>query len=152
MPRPCGRTIETGDGTDDALVVDGAGDILYRQGIPGQPGTFLPPVIINPGDPSRDIAWLPSTAVGPVLASVDAHDDAVSLYAYRDGGFVRLNGSLATGGVPAQIIAADLLGDGFTDLVVRNAGDGTLSVYFGTTVNSIGPIDPLSGPPSFLHP
>ena len=29
-----------GDGTDDVLVVDGAGDILYRQGIPGQPGTL----------------------------------------------------------------------------------------------------------------
>ena len=40
-----------GDGTDDVLVVDGAGDILYRQGIPGQPGSFLPPVIVNPGYP-----------------------------------------------------------------------------------------------------
>ncbi len=37
-----------GDGTDDVLVVDGAGDILYRQGIPGQPGTFEPPVTVNP--------------------------------------------------------------------------------------------------------
>ncbi len=142
----------SGDGTDDALVVDGAGDILDRRGNSRQPGTFLPPVIINPGDPSRDIAWLPSTVVGPVLASVDAHDNTVSLYAYRNGGFVRLNGSLATGGVPEQIIAADLTGDGFTDLVVRNAGDGTLSVYFGTAFGSIGPIDPVSGPPSFLTP
>ena len=38
-----------GDGTDDVLVVDGAGEILYRQGIPGQPGTFEPPVTVNPG-------------------------------------------------------------------------------------------------------
>ena len=38
-----------GDGTDDVLVVDGAGNILYRQGIPGQPGTFEPPVTVNPG-------------------------------------------------------------------------------------------------------
>ena len=48
-----------GDGTDDVLVVDGAGNILYRQGIPGQPGTFEPPVTVNPEYPSRDIAWLP---------------------------------------------------------------------------------------------
>ena len=50
-----------GDGTDDVLVVDGAGNILYRQGIPGQPGTFEPPVTVNPGTPSRDIAWVPDT-------------------------------------------------------------------------------------------
>ena len=35
-------------------------------------------------------------------------------------------GSLATGQLPAQIIAADLDGTGWDDLVVRNAGDGTL--------------------------
>ena len=43
------------------------------------------------------------------LAGVDAHDNAVSLYAYRDGRFVRLSGSLATGRLPARIIAADAL-------------------------------------------
>ena len=71
---------------------------------------------------------MPDTLDGPLLASVDAQDDAVSLYAYRDGAFV-LVGSLATGQLPAQIIAADLTGDGWDDLVVRNAGDGTLSVF-----------------------
>ena len=150
-----------GDGTDDVLVVDGAGDILYRQGIPGQPGTFEPPVTVNPPLPdgsnpytSRDIAWLPNTDQGPVLASVDAKDNAISFYAYRDGGFVRLSGSLTTGQLPAQIIAADLSGDGLTDLVVRNAGDGTLSVYFGgQRVKSkiVGLISSLD-PPTFLPP
>ena len=70
-----------------------------------------------------------------MLASVDAQDNAISFYAYRDGGFVRV-GSLTTGQLPAQIIAADLNGDGLDDLVVRNAGDGTLSVFFGTTLPS----------------
>ena len=125
-----------GDGTDDVLVVDGHGNILYRQGIPGQPGSFEPPVTINPNNPSRDIAWLPDTDMGPVLASVDAQDDAISFYAYRDGGFVRLEGSLITGELPAQIVAAELSGDGLTDLVVRNAGDGTLSVYLGSRFDS----------------
>jgi hypothetical protein len=118
-----------GDGTDDVLVVDGSGNDLYRQGVPGQPGSFLPPVAVNAGFPSRDIAWVPSTMDGPLLASVDAHDDAISLYSWRNGGFVRI-GSLATGQLPAQVIAADLNGNGLDDLVVRNAGDGTLTVYF----------------------
>ena len=72
----------TGDGTDDVLVVDGAGDILYRQGIPGQPGSFLPPVTVNPESPlARHRLGAQHRCQGPVLASVDAQDDAISLYA-----------------------------------------------------------------------
>jgi hypothetical protein len=143
-----------GDGTDDVFVVDGTGNILYRRGMPGQPGSFEPPVTINPGAPSRDIAWLPSTDHGPVLASVDAKDDALSFYGWRDGAFVRL-GSLATGRLPAQVVAADLNGDGRTDLIVRNARDGTLSVVFGTGFDRskfIGPLNPQFLVPSFLPP
>ena len=136
-----------GDGTDDVLVVDGAGNILYRQGIPGQPGTFEPPVTINPGFPSRDIA-LVTTRGGPVLASVDARDDAVSLYTWRDGRW--WIGSLTTGHLPAQIIGADLNGNGWDDLVVRNAGDGTLSVFFAKTFT--GPINPQADFQTFLPP
>jgi hypothetical protein len=135
-----------GDGTDDVLVVDGHGNILYRQGIPGQPGSFELPVTVNPDVPSRDIAWVPNTDQGPLLASVDAHGNAVSLYAYRDGGFVRV-GSLATGRLPAQIIAAHLNNTGWDDLVVRNAGDGTLSVFFNA-----GPPGPGTGTTPFLPP
>jgi hypothetical protein len=143
-----------GDGTDDVLVFDGHGNILYRQGVPGQPGSFEPPVTVNPGNPSRDIAWVPDTSQGPMLASVDAHDDAISFYAYRNGGLVQI-GSLATGKLPAQIIAADLNGDGLTDLVVRNAGDGTLLVFYATPFDRskyIGPLNPQLIPPSFLPP
>jgi FG-GAP-like repeat len=144
----------TGNGTADVLVVDGSGNIVYRQAIPGQPGSFLPPVTIDRGNPSRDIAWLPKSDQGPVLASVDAHDDAISFYAYRDGHFVRLDGSFATGQLPAQIIAAQLSGDGLTDLVVRNAGDGSVSVYYATTLSNIGFIGPVSSfmAPNFLSP
>jgi hypothetical protein len=126
-----------GDGTDDVLVIDPRGAILLRQGRPQQPGSFDPPVTINPVDPqsgaveypSRDLAWVPHSAQGPLLASVDATDDAVSLFAWREGHFSRI-GALATGLLPAQVVSADLDTDGANDLVVRNAGDGTLSLFF----------------------
>jgi hypothetical protein len=143
-----------GDGIDDVLVVDGHGTILFRQGIPGQPGTFAPPVTVNPTNPSRDIAWMPKTDQGPVLASIDAHDEAISFYAYRNGQFVRLIGSLPTGRLPAEIIAAQLVGDGLDDLVIRNAADGSLSVYRASYTPAspfVGPVGTLD-PPSFLSP
>ena len=95
------------------------------------------------------IGWVPNTLDGPLLASVDAEDDAVSLYPYRDGAFVRI-GRLMPGDLPAQIIAAELNGDGIDDLVVRNAGDGTLSVFFPRTFT--GPIGSQSDLEAFLPP
>jgi hypothetical protein len=116
-----------GDGTADVSVVDAAGDILFRGGRPGEPGNFAPPVTVNPGDPSRDIAFV-TTQYGPTIASVDADDNAISFFVLRSTGFVMV-GKLATGSEPAQILSADLDGNGITDLIVRNAGDGTISVF-----------------------
>ena len=118
-----------GDGTLDVSVVDAAGNILFRAGRPGEPGNFAPPVTVNPGDPSRDIAFV-TTKFGPTIVSVDADDNAVSFFVERSTGFV-LVGKLATGFEPAQILSADLDGNGVTDLIVRNAGAGTISVYAG---------------------
>ena len=75
-----------GDGVPDVTIVDGAGDILFREGVPGEPGSFDPPITINAGSPSRDIAAV-ATSQGTLLASVDATDNAVSLFAYHNGQF-----------------------------------------------------------------
>ena len=93
---------------------------------PASPAPSSRPSRSIPAIPSRDIAWVPNTDQGPVLASVDADDNAISLYAWRERRLRPARGSLTTGQLPAQIIAADLNGTGMTDLVVRNAGDGTL--------------------------
>ena len=119
----------TGDGVMDTAVVDADGNIDVRLGEMGAPGSFLPPITINTGRPARDIAFVPISNQGPILAAVDATDNMVSLYAYANHAF-GLFGTLATGSLPAQIIAADLDGVGRDDLVVRNAGDGTLSVFY----------------------
>ena len=124
---------DPGDGTDDVFIVNQDGNILWRKGNPAALGSFSPPITINPGFPSRAIAFIPSPR-GDLLASVDLQDNAVSLYAYTRGQFVRV-GSLATGAFPTQIVAGDLTGDGNTDLVVLDAGDGAAAVYLG---NGIG--------------
>jgi hypothetical protein len=128
-----------GDGTDDVLVIDAAGNILYRQGVPQQPGTFAPPVPFDFGAPVQDMAWVPDTAIGPLLATIVAGENAIILYSFRQGSFIEV-GSLAVGEHPAQIIAADLSDDGWDDLVVRDAVSGNISVYF-----NLGD-DPQSGP------
>jgi hypothetical protein len=137
----------TGDGVSDAFVINGAGAILWRRGRPQAPGTFDPPITINPGHPARDIVAV-DTNLGPVLAGVDATDNAISLYAWRGGAFDVI-GSLPTGSFPAHIVAANLSGGGASDLVVRNASDGTLSVYLNTD-NQSGPFTTL--PPPFAPP
>ncbi len=119
----------SGNGAPDVSVVDSAGDILYRAAIRGEPGVYEPAVTVNPGDPSRNIAFV-NTQYGPTLASVNADDNAISFFVLRSTGFA-LVGKLATDFQPAQILAADLDGSGVTDLVVRNAGAGTISVYMG---------------------
>ena len=120
---------DPGDGTEDVFTVNQGGDILWRKGDSQAPGSFSAPVTINPGDPSRAIAFVP-TQSNDLLASVDLQDNAVSLYAYNGGQFVRVD-SLATGALPTQIVAGDLTGNGNTDLVVLDARDGAAAVYLG---------------------
>ena len=57
-------------------------------------------------------------------------ETALTLYTFGDGSFLRI-GTLPTGPLPAQVVAADLTGNGIEDLIVRNAGDGTASIYLG---------------------
>jgi hypothetical protein len=54
---------------------------------------------------------------------VNQGTDSISLYRDQDGQFARV-ATLATGHLPAQVVAGDLSGDGWDDLVVRNAGEG----------------------------
>jgi hypothetical protein len=94
-----------GAGVADAFVNDAAGDILWRQGT-AQAGVFNPPVVINPGDPSRDVVAV-DTAGGLVLASLAAHDDAVSFYGWRADRFVRRSWpptSTATAGTTSSCV------------------------------------------------
>jgi hypothetical protein len=139
-----------GDGTADVTLLDAAGRLLWRRGRPDIPGTYDPPVVLNPGTPARDFIVV-ATDRGPRIAAVDARGNAVSLYARRPrapfvgplasgfdpatyvpprGGFVR-EATLPAGAAPARIIAGDLDGDGRADLAVLNATDGSVSLLRG---------------------
>ncbi len=119
-----------GDGIPDVTIVDAAGDILFRQGRADRSGSFNPPIIVNPGAESRAIASV-LTSQGVLLASVDAANNPggpgpgkISLFAYRDGQFTLVGSPPPTGPWPAQLVSADLNGDGWDDLIVRNSVPG----------------------------
>jgi hypothetical protein len=118
-----------GDGVPDVVVTSATGNILFRHGRADQRGTFDPPVLVNPGEPARDAVLVP-TDQGTLIAAVSSNRDAVLLYGLKDGSFSLL-ATLATGSLPAQIAAANLDGDGHTDLAVRNAGSQTVTLYDG---------------------
>ena len=119
----------SGDGVDDVLSTDSSGDILYRQGRASAPGSFDPAVVVNPGNPSSGIALVPMKSAS-LIASIDKTQNAVSLYRFQSGQFI-LAGSLPTDDYPVQVVAGDLDGNGMSDIVVRNLGGGTATIYYG---------------------
>jgi hypothetical protein len=123
--------VDLGTGVTDLLSVDASGNILWRRGQRDAPGTFNPPLTINPGAPSRGIALVSDQrSKGRWIVSIDLLSDTLSVYSFQGGRFQR-TGSLPTGKLPVQVLSADINGDGISDLVVPNAGDGTCSVYYG---------------------
>ena len=141
-----------GDGTPDLAVVDSRGEVLLRSGRANQKGAFDPPVVVNPGFPSRDIGVV-DTGHGILLASVDALDNAVSLFLLDHNGPHRV-GVIPTGPLPAQLVVGDLDGGGKADdLVVRYAMGDTLSVYNdvnGPATFTARPVGPYLPVPTFL--
>ena len=101
----------SGDGLLDVAIVDGAGDIFFRQGLPERAGQlraaghrqFRPPVARHRRGRHQTKArsW-------PASMRMTTPSRFIRL---RNGSF-RLFGSLATGIEPAQIVSADLMADG----------------------------------------
>jgi hypothetical protein len=118
-----------GDGATDSVIIDRAGNILFRAGRPTEPGSFDAPIVVNPGFHARDVALVAAHG-RDVIAALDAQGDEIVLFdAVPGGGFAAQSVVLATGRLPTRIVSADLNGDGLGDLVVLNAGDATLSVF-----------------------
>jgi len=148
------------DTTTDAVVLDGAGDILFRPG--SSAGAFGAPVVVNPGHPVSDVALVMSQGQ-TLIAAVSTLDNLVYLFdrqpggtfavqAQLAGGQLRLDGKgavqaqLSTGQLPTRIVSADL-GNGYDDLVTLNSGGAdTLSIFLqGPDGSFTRQIDPSRG-------
>jgi hypothetical protein len=130
-----------GDGAPDVAVINRAGEILLRYGRPGAPGTFDPPVILDP-DPLhavRELA-LVRTGHGLILAALDTRDSALSFYSGGSGGtFTRAPGPKIPGILPVRLASGDLNGDGRDDLVVAATGTNQVFVYLQQATGEFGP-------------
>ena len=101
---PChapGLADVNGDGTDDVLVVDGDGRHPLSPGHSGAAGHLRAAHHHQPRLPSRDIAWVPRTAQGPLIASVDAQGRRGFAIRLAQWG-LRPARSLDTGRLPVQ--------------------------------------------------
>jgi hypothetical protein len=131
----------TGDGIPDSVVLNSAGDILFRKGLKGSDNLFAPLKILNPGRPARDLTVL-QTASGMAIATADANPDptlsspghfvyTVSLYRVAaDGTPLPPKTAFTTNLLPTRIVAAALTANGLDDLIVANSFNNSIQIAF----------------------
>src|SRR6185436_6795545 len=93
---------------------------------------------------SSDIAVRPEgTAVGDFdhqhgddLAVTMSNADQVWIYANNGSGTFSVIQKLTTGSHPGNVATADLNNDGWSDLIVSNAFDGTISIFINRNNSS----------------
>jgi hypothetical protein len=136
------------DGTLDSVIVDRAGRILFRLGLPG--GEFASPLVINSvalsgqDRAARDIAIV-NTGNGLAIAAADEQPVqglyTISLYTLKlVGGKVVVSRTTIFSSelVPTRVIAGDLTVNssddtGLDDLVIANSLDNSVTIVFQTS-------------------
>jgi hypothetical protein len=140
------------DGTLDSVILDGSGNLLFRQGLSGSSDSFAPPKPINAyvinnqtGKTeeltARDLTVL-HLASGEAVATADAIPDpnvlatehqfvySVSLYTGGPDDKFQHTTAFTTNLLPMRIAAADLTGDDLDDIVVADSLNNSIQVAF----------------------
>ena len=130
----------TRDGTPDSVILDASGNILFRRGIAGSDGAFVPPVILNADRRARDLVVVNTGSRLSVAAADSSFDPGlsaaanqflytVSLYGISAGSVTRTT-AFTSLLLPTRIVAGDLIGNGLDDIVVANSLDNSIQVSF----------------------
>jgi hypothetical protein len=136
-----------GDGLPDRVILDQAGNILFREGQSSQAMPFDTPRVISSGNPARDLTVV-HTGSGFAIAAADARIDTalsspghliytLSTYTVGDGSIDQTT-VFTTDLLPTRIAAADLTGSGRDDLVVLNALNNSITIVFQTGSGHFG--------------
>lgn len=135
----------SGDGKEDIVVankIDGTISILFGIGN----DQFLPQRVYKVGNDPTSVAIADVTGDGiPDIIVTNGGDNTVSILLGNPSGQGNGRGTFqpamtfATGGDPVSVQAADLNGDGKTDLVTANATGDSLSVLLGNGDGTFGP-------------
>ncbi len=135
----------TRDGIRDSVILDASGNVLFRQGLAGSDGAFVPPMILNADRRARDLTIVNNgsslsvatadSSFDPVLsAAANQFLYTVSLYAVSAGSVTRTT-AFTSLLLPTRIVAADLTGDSRDDIVVANSLDNSIQVSFFQQLN-----------------
>ena len=116
-----------GDGVPDITVVDGPATSCSGAGKAGEPGVFDPPITLNPGDPSRDITAIPTGQGSCWPARMSTIMRSRCSHTATNNGSGRPTSRPAC--LPRRSCRPTSPSTASMTWVVRNAGDGTLTIY-----------------------